>query len=89
MEQQQFENAHAQSHYHKGGSRIVWGNLFLFSSLIITAVLRVCVWDCSVAFVYFPSLFPPLAASLCASASHCLPSDVIAPVQNRRRLGIW
>lgn len=72
-----------------GGSSIVLENLFLFSSLIITAVLRVCVWDFSVVFVYFPSLFPPLAASLCVSASRCLPSDVIAPVQNRRRLGIW
>lgn len=41
---------------------------------------RVCV---------FPVTFSPFAASLCVSASRCLPSDVIAPVQNGRRLGIW
>lgn len=94
MEQQHSQNTHAQSHYHKGRGGTVLEHLFLFSSLIIAALLCVCVLFFvffSVVFMYLAPLFPrspPPSVSL-HLAARCLPSDVIAPVQNRRRLGIW
>lgn len=73
----------------QGGSSIVLENfIFIFQRDNHSSALCLCVgFFCRVCV--FLVTFSPLAASLCVSASHCLPSDVIAPVQNRRRLGIW
>lgn len=64
----------------RGGATLFCRDDISFYSLIITAVSRVCVFD---------SLRFPPSASLCVFASRRLQSDVMASVQNRRRLGIW
>lgn len=80
-----------------GATLFCWDDFYFHSSVLCLCIgffrSVLCIWfSLFLAFLLFPSLShlsPLFSASLCVSASHCLQPDVMASVQNRRRLGIW
>lgn len=75
----------------RGGGYCFGTFIFIFQPDNRSTALCLCIIFFPIVFVYLAPLFPPSlppSVSLHLTA-HCLPSDVIAPVQKRRRLGIW
>lgn len=92
----QQQSYHAPRHYRKGWLHCFVEMIFIFQPDNHSSVLCLCMgfFPCSVflpvsCFSSLSHLSPLFSASLCVAVSHCLQSDGMASVQNRRRLGIW